>query len=350
MRLGGDFEINVATLFQGEINNFSPFPNHFKLWVDTGRSAIFLALQEILKRGGVKKALLPAYICTEVVQTFLKMGFEIRFYSFNFSNEALTIDTGETVLFAHYYGKRNELAIEWIKELRSKCSIFVIEDSVQASLNTNIGETGDFVITSLRKFLPQPDGAILASTQEITFNEIIDPSEEFISGKLVGKLLRQYSNTDQQFLKILSNAEDLLENAKPRKMSTVSNYLWKRTSVESVSEIRKENWAYLNEGIELTGLSKMISPLVTELNNGEVPLGFPVRILDGNRDRLRQFLTTKSIYSSIHWKLDHLSNTGSNFFDELNFSKNALTLPLDQRLSTAHMDYLISSIKNFYSN
>ena len=165
----------------------------------------------------------------------------------------------------------------------------------------------------------------------------------------MGKLLRQYTNEDLQFLKILNEAEDLLKDANPRKMSMFSNYLWLRTEVESVSEIRKVNGAYLNTSLGATGLSKIMTPIITELNTGEVPLGFPVRILDGSRDRLRQFLATKSIFSSIHWQLHHLSNADSRFSEELDLSNNVLTLPLDQRLDTTHMEYLISSIKNFSS-
>lgn len=350
MRLGGDFEIDPSVLFQAEASNLPLLPNHFKLWVDTGRSAISLALQEIISRGGVRKALLPAYICPTVVKPFLKIGFQVRFYNSDFAKERPEVETGETLLFAHYHGKRNLPAIQWIKEQRTKFDIFVIEDAVQASLNTNIGDTGDFVITSLRKFLPQPDGAILASNRKMTLSEIDDPSEEFISAKLIGKLLRQFSDADQQFLKILKDAEDLLSDSRPRRMSTVSDYLWKRTNVQNIATTRRDNWAYLNQGLKRTGLYQMMTPFVTELNSGEVPLGFSVRILDGFRDSLREFLRTKSIYSSIHWQLDHLTDSDSKFFEELNLSNSTLTLPIDQRLNITHMEYLISSIKEFYSN
>jgi hypothetical protein len=348
MRIGGDFEIDVSTLSQPCVGGFSPMQNLCKLWVDTGRSALLLSLQEIVRQGGVKKALLPAYICPSVIAPFVKLGFHLHFYNSSKLADTPTPENGETILFAHYFGKKNFSAIEWVRSLQAKLQLFVIEDCVQASLNTNIGETGDFVITSYRKFLPQPDGAILGSRSEIHCDILGDPDEAFISAKLVGKLMRHFSGEDGLFLKTLGDAEERLELLRPRKMSWLSAYMLKRTDVQKIIHIRRTNWLNLYRYLDEEGLLNHLLPLFNSLVVGEVPLGFPVQVNDGQRDKLRQFLAELHIYCPIHWTLDHLEKNDQKFIEELTLSRNILTLPIDQRLSKQHIKFMVKAIASYF--
>jgi len=350
MRLGGDFEIDISLLQKKEFINEELFPNDFKIWVNLGRSAIYIALKAIISRGGVKKALLPAYVCPSVIQPFKLLGFEVRFYSLNQSFEEIYVNEGETIFFVHYFGKNNYKVIEWVNKLRSDLGIFVIEDCVQSSLNKNIGHTGDFSIMSFRKFLPLPDGAILASKEKIPILDIDFPCEEFISKKILGKVLRNTSNNDQEFLTILNDAEKLLEEFSLRKMSTFSTYLLSKINLSEIVSIRKENWKYLCSKLNDLNLSDKIVPVFNELSVSEVPLGFPVKVLNNNRDSLRNYLFTKNIFCAIHWKLDHLSDVNKNYNFDLQLSSEILTLPVDQRVTTYHIDYLLLMISQYFQN
>jgi hypothetical protein len=348
MRIGGDFEIDVSVLSQPCVDGFPLMPNLCKLWVDTGRTALLLSLQEIDRQGGVKKALLPAYICPSVIAPFLKSGFQLRFYNYAKLADAPHPENGETVLFAHYFGKKNTSAIEWVKYLQAEHQIFVIEDCVQASLNANLGETGDFVITSYRKFLPQPDGAILGTCNEIPCDVLENSDEAFISAKLVGKLMRHFPLEYQLYLKILDDAEAKLEMLQPRKMSWLSTYMMERTDIQKIANARRANWLSLYKWLDKKGLLNCLIPLFANLAEGEVPLGFPVQVSDGQRDDLRQFLADQNIYCPIHWTLDHLGEKDQKFSEEITLSQNILTMPIDQRLSKLHIEYMVNAIARFF--
>lgn len=348
VRLGGNFEIDPLGFSLAPSEAFSPLPAHYKLWLDTGRSALSVALRQIVDQGGKRKALLPAYICSSVIKPFLQMEFEIRFYSLTPSKEELAIEDGETLLFLHYFGQKNLPAVAWVAELRKQFKIFVIEDCVQSSLNNNVGDSGDYVITSFRKFLHQPDGALLASQIPITAGPIDKPSEEYISKSIIGKVLRQNPDFHELFLKLLYESEGLLDSSPPREMSALSKYLFERTDIKAVALRRRANWDYLNKQIQSSIFSRRFVPIMTDLAPEDIPLGFPIRLLDSNRDALKSFLAKREIFTTIHWELDHLDSDDFRYSEELNLSRSILTLPIDQRINTSHLDYLINALNEFY--
>jgi dTDP-4-amino-4,6-dideoxygalactose transaminase len=85
-----------------------------------------------------------------------------------------------------------------------------------------------------------------------------------------------------------------------------------------------------------------------------VPHIFPIRVLNGKRDGLRQFLSDRGIESGIHYKPNHLlsyfaGQTGllpvtEKLYEEL------LTLPLHPGLTDADLDHVIASVKEFLSD
>ena len=85
-----------------------------------------------------------------------------------------------------------------------------------------------------------------------------------------------------------------------------------------------------------------------------VPHIFPIRVLNGKRDELRQFLRDRGIESGIHYKPNHLLSfygggqvalpVTERLYDEL------LTLPLHPGLQDEEIDYTIFSIIEFFLN
>lgn len=348
MRIGGDFEIDVLSFAHKEAGEFSPMPNLCRTWLDTGRSALLLSLEEIIRQGGVKRAVLPAYICPSVIAVFARLGFQIRFYKLDGLEGMPALGAGETFLFAHYFGKTNYSVIEWIRGQRTKRHFFLIEDCVQASMNTSVGETGDFVITSYRKFLPQPDGALLGTRNELRSDCLDEPNEAFVSAKLIGKLLRQSAGDDGIFLDVLNEAEEMLGIFKPRKMSWLSTYMFVRTNFQEVSAARRANWLCLHANLGQTGALNYLRPYINVLADDEIPLGFPVLVKDGHRDRLRSFLAIRQIYCPVHWVLEHLKNYKEEFHNEISLSRSMLTLPIDQRMNEVHVKYLAQSVSDYF--
>ncbi|WP_174349725.1 hypothetical protein [Paenibacillus sp. JMULE4] len=51
IRIGGEFELNTALLAKNRKENSRIiYPNKHQIWTDTGRSALFIAIDDILKK------------------------------------------------------------------------------------------------------------------------------------------------------------------------------------------------------------------------------------------------------------------------------------------------------------
>jgi hypothetical protein len=355
-RIGGEFEISLDDLMfpsiTSEVFN-NTMPNC--VYLDTGRSSLYISLQSILKLKGKKIAWLPIYTCNSVIYTFQLCGFEIRFYSMGTDLQSPSglpnrLD-GETFLLIHYFGKRNEAIFTWLSEKKKDNSFFIIEDCVQALLTEGVGEWGDFSINSYRKFLPLPDGSMLCSNYPIDMTNIKQPDEEFISRKTVGKLLRQYSANDEMFIRLFAEAERRIDsNIIPRKMSWISKYLFVRMDLQVITQKRRHNWLILKNILETINLKEYIHSLFNIIDDGEVPLGFPIIIKNGDRDKLRQYLATKNIFCPIHWPLIPKFYNNAYIEPEIKLSESILTLPIDQRIDQKSIEYMVEQILNFYKN
>lgn len=353
--IGGEFGISLDIFLQTKLNN-QPAPYHkkYQVLVDTGRSALYLALAGILQKGGSKEAWVPRFCCESVVLAFHQLGFNIYYYSMgNNLQEAMLPERvdGGTFLFINYFGKKNNSVINWLNEhAQYNDSLFIIEDNVQSSLSTNSGNHGDFVINSYRKFLPQPDGAVLAYDQPIKLN-INQPDEAFISAKLAAKLIRENQGNTEFFLDLLSNAEKRIDHIiQPRSMSCLSKFLFARTDLSEISTIRRSNWNYLLGLLVSEQLAyNCIYPLFDSLEDGEVPLGFPIKVDPAYRDNLRKFLTMQKIYCPIHWPIPKRYKE-LEFKDDINLSESILTIPIDQRLNEAALDYLLEKLIIFFKS
>lgn len=354
LRIGGELEILPSSLL-GPKHDYVPSierPHLIKL--NTGRAALRAALEDILQRGGTTTAWVPAYICPSVVNAFLSLGFETKFYSINkASDESMQqrfpdlISKGDTFLYVHYFGIRNHWISNWLKTQESSRDFYVVEDCVQASLNSNVGEVGNYAITSYRKFLPQPDGAFLFSQAPLNI-PLAEPDEYFVSSRFLGKSLKCHPIDDVVYLALFSEAERRIEHDfMPRKMSWLSAFIMDLTDIPSIIEKRIANWKLLCSFLEDHRLiGNLLSPIYDNLSLGDVPLGFPVKVEDGKRDKLRRYLSERHIYCPIHWALSHL-NDSDEWNTEKNLSQSILTLPLDQRLEEEHLEYMVQTLDSF---
>jgi hypothetical protein len=353
-KIGGEFGISANLLQLPPIDYRFSYKKNYYTFFDTGRSALYVALLEIIKRGGIREAWLPRYCCESVLLPFKALGFHLNYYSMGADLRTPAglprHLSGETFLFIHYFGKKNTAIIDWLNDIRNPCSFFVIEDCVQASLSNNVGNFGNYSITSFRKFLPQPDGALLYSDFPIEFKPE-EPNEAFISGKLVAKILIESDANEELFLELISKTEDLIDyKINPRSISWLSRFLFDRTDLEKIGNIRRGNWDYLTGLLKDQGLSaNLLVPIFDSMEEGEVPLGLPVRIMSGSRDSLRKFLFSCNIFCPIHWQLPE-AELGGECEPEINLSRSILTLPVDQRLGQPELVYMVSRILSFYKS
>jgi hypothetical protein len=350
--IGGDFELAPPVLASPAVDNIPLVPGKTHTFTDTGRSAIFLALSQILENTGIRRAWLPYYCCPTIVTSFHQLEIEVYFYGMGSDleqSEGLPKRLENAILlFIHYFGIRNHALQDYIRSQQASRDTFVvIEDCVQSCLSTNFGGFGDYSIHSLRKFLPLTDGGIVGSPGSLPEpREIAD--EAFVSEKFLAKLLRGADADPREFLTLCEHAEQKIENkVRPKQMSSLSRFILGKLDIASIQSDRRRNWLQLSRAFQSGALADcQFRPLYRNLDEDEVPLAFPVVVETGKRDSLKTFLAGHNIYCPVHW---HLNQTGDHkiFPLDLQLSQSILTIPIDQRISPDGLDYLIYTLPKF---
>lgn len=352
LRIGGEFEFEPDA-YRGEGAQapvWATWPH--RTWTDTGRSALLLVARAILRRGGKKRVWLPAYGCESISQPFRQAGFDLHYYSVgtDLMEGRIQPDSGESLLFIHYFGHRNLRMVAAAERYRA-AGVWVIEDSVQTSL-VEAPAAGDFGLTSYRKLLPVPDGAVLLSQHSVDMTPpemtLAEPDEAFVSAKLIGKILRGSEAAAADFLPLLEEAESRLEERiVPRRRSWLSGWMLAHLDLHDAAAKRRANWLALTRLIEAAGLDDRLQPVFRTLADEDVPLGLPIRVAGGQRDRLRSFLAGEDIYCPVHWPLEHLPDDTA-FASDRDLAASILTLPVDQRLSPAHLERMVQALIRFF--
>lgn len=346
-RIGGDFELVAADLaFSSPVSDSVPsFGAACESWLDCGRSSLGVIARQAIASGANARVWLPAYCCESVVQAFARQAFEVCYYGVGASLELVEAQParGDVLLFIHYFGCRNQAALSQVASWQRR-GVWIVEDCVQAGLTAGVGQHGDFAVSSLRKLLPQPDGALLGTRRPLTV-PLLPSDEAFVSAKVAGKMLRGSRAPDETFLALFAWAESRLDALTPREMSWVSRCLLQHADLPQVARRRRANWSLLSKCLGSEGRLRGLAPLTTILQEGEVPLGLPVQAPRGQRDALRLHLSERKIYCAVHWHLDHLPEGG--FAAERALSRSLLTLPVDQRMDEADVQRLVDALKSF---
>jgi dTDP-4-amino-4,6-dideoxygalactose transaminase len=350
LRIGGEFEFDPdAYKRSGSVEPIGRPANRACLWTDTGRSALLIAASAIQQRGGKRRAWVPAFSCEAISQALRQAGLEIQYYSAGLNGEGERSvpepDTGDILVFIHYFGHRNGSMAKAAEAFR-KAGIWVVEDAVQGSLMRGLGDCGDFAVTSYRKVLPVVDGAALFSREPVDFR-LAEPDESFVSARLIGKTMRGAQADAAEFLPLFQFSEDRLQHRiVPRRMSWLSTWMLERLDWSAAIARRRANWSSLSGGITQAAIGGLAQPVFDVLEHDDVPLGFPIRVTRGQRDRLRHFLAEREIYCPVHWPLAHLGGL-DGFPRERELEASLLTLPIDQRMGPAHIERLVETLVSF---
>lgn len=145
------------------------------VFTTSGRSAIYQALLQLnLSAGSV--ILVPTYHCPTMVAPALLAGLNVAYFGIREDGlpkldtiDVATANNSKVMLVSHYFGQTQSLA-----EVRQWCDergIALIEDCAHSYFgeagDRPVGAWGDFATASLSKFLPVPEGGLLASTARL---------------------------------------------------------------------------------------------------------------------------------------------------------------------------------------
>jgi hypothetical protein len=290
------------------------------LLFNTGRNA-FLAL---LLQLNIRKVYFPFYTCDVLFPALIENNIDIEFYKIN---EQLLPDklpeSGEyeVVVVNNYFGLLD-------KTIQSYSGNIVV-DAAQGFFS----KPSDVVATfySPRKFFGVSDGGILVT--KVDFNSEFD---EDLSYKRYQHLLKRIDlSAELGFIDFQKNEEDL-GACSIKKMSKLTEYQLMCIDYSKVSRIRRENFKYLESHLSGPNQLNFI------LEEGSVPLGYPLFISNGNEIKKR--LIEKKVYVPTLWP--NVKSKVSPGSLESRLVDDLLLLPVDQRYCKMEMDRIIDIIEN----
>lgn len=322
-------------------------------FLNGGKACLFV-IARFLRRHGVDAILLPAYLCPTIVDTLERCGLRCAYYPVQ---SDLSIDLGaldraigghKAALFINYFGfQHNEQTRAYFTALRQR-GVFVVEDNAQAGFAGLT--TGDFVFNSLRKLAPYDGGYLL------TPHDVSDLARD-ARGQMYHRLplIREYrrklgeyryrgTGSHDELARLYEQSERHYEKGfavagDPEERWGIEHLDW-----AGIKLARRENYAYLLELISgITG----ITPLFPALLADNLPLGLPVYVEGGVRDRLYDALGNAGIGLTVHWDAllrDPRLNADPAVVD---IASRMLTLVIDQRHSHKQLEYQADQIAGF---
>ena len=300
------------------------------------------ALKAIAREYSPRIAYLPALSCDSMVFPFEMYGHTVKYYRIN---NDYTIDVDGIpkeeepafLLYMDYFGLPaiNDQELEL---LRSKGNIIFIEDRTHNLIQKrSSGFQPDYIIASLRKWIPVPDGGLLWGK----INKSLETDVSFANQRLKAQCMRhQYFQCGDEkiktkYRKIFSEVSDIMEKDEPSAMSAYSYELATKTDWEKVRTIRKENAGTL---ISILQASPHISFIQQEAGYSDLYVAFTIK----NRDAVQRQLSKKGIFNTIIWPLSEEQKNSCSVAKST--EENMLAAPCDQRYTADDMKYIGNEI------
>jgi dTDP-4-amino-4,6-dideoxygalactose transaminase len=331
--IGGMFGIEIAQIGKG---SFPHFLEPEVILLANARSGIRLLIGILSPH----RVWTPSYLCAAMVEAIDQNLTSVRFYAVDrdLRVPSLTwlgqVQPNDLVILLDYFGFRYHASlIPLIKERGA----WVLEDACQALLSADVGKGADFVLFSPRKFMGVPDGGILRLNTRLDLRAVAlssPPStwwlQAFCASMLRGEFDRH--GGERTWFRLFQKAEAACPVGYYA-MSEMSRMLLEDSfHYSTIIQKRIENYTVLNVNLRSWAV-------FSDLPEGIVPLGFPLRV--ANRDRVLQGLFAQNIYPPVHWPLSGV--VPSEFEESHALSAEIMTLPCDQRYNVADMERVVQA-------
>lgn len=304
----------------------------------SGRTAIDLILQDILKKKMVKCVAMPAWCCDSMIMPFLAHGIDVRFYDYGRSSFE---DKTDVFYLTNYFGYENTIPLEIVRQIKEKGSI-ILYDRTHSFLMEDDGyrEVADYSFASIRKWMGVIGGAYVdgIETPELRECEYVP-----VKGKAMSDKYR-YLNGDMsiekdEFLAAFGEfGHKLAGDYCNYSMDDLSYTLYKQENLCEMKRRRRENAGYIHENLK--GVQFMY-----KMTEGAFPLFVPVLFENKEqRDDVRKKLKEQQIYCPVHWPQPKQIPTDY----KVNFIVDReLSLLCDQRYGLGEMEREIIIINDF---
>lgn len=329
------------------------------LFYGYGRVALLEGLR-MLAVGGGSNILLPSYICEVAVEPIRELGIEPRFYEVSDHlqpdvTQITNIIDKKTrgVMVVNYFGFPAQ-NLEEIQNICKKFDFFLIEDNAHGFLSLKgprlLGTFGDIGISSIWKYLPIPNGAVLFVNKDSlienkrTIAEMLTRQNQYppmgqqyvylyIANSLLNNLETRYrfpANLVRSIYRKLflrKNDSKISEFNYKVRISEVSLRIAQGLNLEKICLIIRQNYDFwLDELSQRKGLDIIFN----DLTDGICPLVFPLLVEDV--ETFSREMLDKGIPSRL-WPplpkevLDNVEYPIANYL-----ARHMLTLPVHQNL------------------
>lgn len=324
-----------------------PVADRDGVYTISGRTAIDVILQDVLRTRKVRSVLIPAWCCDSMIAPFAHRNVSVLFYDIchtessgiteKLSNTDLT-DNTDILYITNYFGYENTVDIEIVKRFKAK-GMVIIYDRTHSFLMDDDPylAVADYSFASIRKWMGVIGGAVVEGVKDVTLKPCpyLEPRETAM------RMKQAYMEGDdtidkQEFLKLYGEfGHHLAEEYRDYAMDDLSYAIFKATYIEVMKAQRRANAQYLHE--HLKGVRFMYN-----LTDNAVPLFVPVLFPSKEqRDAVRRKLIEAEIYCPIHWPKPAQIPAD---FDANKIYDTELSLICDQRYTTDDLARMVAVI------
>lgn len=341
--IGGEYFLSPPHPVENSMNKLLDSTAKSVSFFATGRDALYTLLRTLPH----KTVHLPDLICISVHQACLQAGKAVSAYRMKpdlVQPEAFDPpqESPSCLLVMHYFGVTNEDLMRRAKSL----GMTVISDVTHMLFNRDqmrlIGEQSDYLVASLRKSGPFPDGGFLSSCHHPLPSPSSGIREEFFALRAAGLLSRGFSarsdfNDDENF-HLLRKAEDLIDQS-PAGDYQCSYYTSELLRTIGVDENAKQIIR------NITTLSTLLQGSCSTVNTPLKPSPYYLCLFKNQeeRDAVRAQLASNQYFCPIHWDTSKMPTPSP-------LSSHIFSIPCDARYSIVNMESVAKVINSCLKN
>ena len=323
--------------------------NRDGIYVLSGRTAIDLIVQDIVRTKIVRNVYMPAWCCDSMLAPFVAHGIYVDFYDVVHTESTESTEiichtdfTDHTDIFyvTNYFGYENTLPVETVKRYKEQGCI-VLYDRTHSFLMENDPylALADYSFSSIRKWMGVIGGSVVKGVRDCDLKPYPHLECKEQAMRMKKAFIEDDLSVDKQaFLKLYSEfGHHLAEDYQNYEMDDLSYALYKTEDLSAMQRKRRENAKYLHENLK--GVR-----FIGKLTENAVPLFVPVFFdTTEQRNAVRKRLIDAQIYCPIHWPKPTLIPAD---FEANKIYDTELSLICDQRYDLTDMERMVTLINN----
>lgn len=282
------------------------------------------ALAYLIRARGIKRILLPRFLCASVTDVCKRERVEICYYRITedfLPADAVTLEDDAWLYLVNFYGQlHNAVISSYVRRYRR-----VIVDQAQGYYQMPL--PGVDTLYTCRKYFGVADGAFLYTDARL--EEDLPQDESFDRMRF---LLGRFERTASEFYGEYTVNNHFFADAPMKRMSKLTDNLLHGIDYELVKRKRTENFTTLHTYLGAMNRLKLSIP--------EGAFMYPLWMEHGAE--VRKHLQARKIFIPTLWP-DVFSLCGKEEL-EYRLAQDILPLPVDQRYGPEEMRYMVSAL------